>query len=80
MNALIDGLNNFLGFNFESTVTLAFGLLSLLGLLLVFGRKFDFVLRVEGFGIPIALFLGLFALLLGPYGPLHLLPQSVTEI
>jgi len=44
------------------------------------GRRFEFALRLERLGIPIALLVGAIALFLGPYGKLHLLSASVTDV
>ena len=51
-----------------------------MAILLTMGRRLEFALRFERIGIPIALLVGAIALFLGPYGKLHLLPESVTDI
>ncbi len=56
------------------------GLFLLLGLLLVLGRRLELAIKLERLGIPIALLVGLFLLLIGPYGPIPLMPQAVTDI
>ncbi len=66
--------------NVLPTFWLAIGLLFLLGFLLSFGRRLEPALRLEKFGIPIALLAGFGALLIGPYGVFHLLPSSVEDI
>ena len=37
-------------------------------------------MKLERFGIPTALLVGLFALFIGPYGPISVLPESVTDV
>ncbi len=59
---------------------LAIGLLCLLGLILITGRRLDFVLRLEQIGIPVALVAGSIALFIGPYGLAPILPERVTDI
>ncbi len=60
--------------------SLATGLLFLLVFLLVIGRRLGPAIQLERLGIPIALLAGLIGLCLGPYGPVQLLPQSITDI
>ncbi len=59
---------------------LSLTILGLLGLLLIFGRRLEPAIRLERLGIPIALLVGLIGLLIGPYGPIPLMPQSVTDL
>ncbi|WP_320676952.1 sodium:solute symporter [Prochlorococcus sp. MIT 1300] len=59
---------------------LAITLLCLLIFLLSLGRRLEPALKLERVGIPIALLLGTLALFLGPYGPVSLFPQKVTDI
>ncbi len=61
-------------------VWLALFLLGPISILLGIGRKLQPALKLEQLGVPIALVAGLIGLLIGPYGPLPLLPQSVEEI
>ncbi len=55
-------------------------LLFLLGILLTLGRRLEPALKLERIGIPIALLVGFAALLIGPYGPIPLLKESVTDV
>tara|TARA_Y100001968_G_scaffold121683_1_gene110712 strand:+ start:694 stop:2076 length:1383 start_codon:yes stop_codon:yes gene_type:complete len=80
MNELFEQLKGFIHFNTISSLAIAFGLLALLGLLLSFGKRLDSAMKLERFGIPIALLFGVFGILFGPYGTLPLLTQSVTDI
>ena len=77
MEALFESLKIL---NAIPTLAIALGLLFLVGVLLVFGRRLDYAMRLERFGIPIALLVGFFALCIGPYGPFSFLPEEVTEI
>ncbi len=61
-------------------IFVATGLLIVFAILLTIGRKFDSALKLERLGIPISIVFGIFALLIGPYGPSTLLPQSITDI
>tara|TARA_Y100001968_G_scaffold333371_1_gene395796 strand:+ start:920 stop:2305 length:1386 start_codon:yes stop_codon:yes gene_type:complete len=61
-------------------LAVALGLLFLVGGLLTFGRRLEYAMRLERFGIPIALIVGILALCIGPYGPFSFLPKEVTEI
>ncbi len=73
----------FLGFLQQKTLTgfwLSISLLLILGLLLLVGRRLEPAIQLERLGIPIALLFGFIALLLGPYGPLPLMPQRVTDL
>ncbi len=63
-----------------TTFGLAFVLLILLAFLLGLGRKLEPAIRLEQFGIPIALVAGLLGLILGPYGFFPVLPKGVTDI
>ncbi len=59
---------------------IAISLLLIIGILLTTGRRFESALRLERIGIPIALLVGIIALLIGPYGLVPVLPQGVTDI
>ena len=80
-------MNNFLQvlkktFLFDSLpqLIISFGFLLIFAVLLIIGRRFESALRLERLGIPISILFGIFALLIGPYGPQPLLPQSITDI
>ena len=59
---------------------IALSFLSVFAILLILGRRLDYALKLERLGIPISLFFGTFALLIGPYGPKPFLPESITAI
>ena len=80
MNEAFKGLKGFIPFNAIPSLVVAFGLLALLGILLSFGKRLDSAMRLERFGVPTALLFGVFGLCIGPYGPLPLLPESVTDV
>ena len=73
----------FLGFeglyeiNAIPTLVLSLGLLGLIGILLMLGRRLDSAMKLERFGIPIALLIGAIGFLIGPYGTFSLLPERV---
>ncbi len=59
---------------------ISLGCLFVFAILLIIGRRLDSALSLERLGIPISLFFGTFALLIGPYGPQPILPESITDI
>ena len=80
MNEALLDLKTFINFNAFPSLFVSFGLLVLLGVLLSFGKRLDSAMKLERFGIPIALLFGFSTLCIGPYGPFPLLPESVTDI
>ncbi len=80
MDSVFESLLRLANLNAMPGLALSFGLLILLGILLAVGRRLDAALQLERLGIPVALLVGLLALLLGPYGPIALLSESVTDI
>ena len=62
------------------TLLLSLGLLGLIGILLILGRRLDSAMKLERFGIPIALLVGLIGFLIGPYGAFSLLPERILNI
>ena len=80
MNDFSEELINFIPLNAIFPISIAFGLLVLLGSLLSFGRRLESAMTLERFGIPTALLVGFLALCIGPYGPLPILPKFVTDI
>ena len=61
------------------TLILSLGLLGIIGILLTLGRRLDSAMKLERFGIPIALLVGAIGFLIGPYGPFALLPERVLN-
>jgi ESS family glutamate:Na+ symporter len=61
------------------TLVLSLGLLGLIGILLTLGRRLDSAMKLERFGIPIALLIGAIGFLIGPYGTFSLLPARVLK-
>ncbi len=80
MNLLVQNLKLYIQSHVLPGFFIAFILLLIIGFLLSLGRNLDPAVKLERLGIPIALLLGLLSILIGPYGPLPLLPQSVTDI
>ena len=80
MNDFSEELISFIPLNAILPISIAFGLLVLLGSLLSFGRRLESAMTLERFGIPTALLVGFLALCIGPYGPLPILPKFVTDI
>ncbi len=74
---------SFIGFieiNSASTLLLAFGLLVVLGIILSLGRRMESAMKLERFGIPIALLAGVIGFVVGPYGAFPLLPSGVMNV
>ena len=51
----------------------------IIGLLLIFGRKIKLAVQLERFGLPIAVISGIFGIVVGPYGALHLLSNETID-
>ena len=80
MDSPQDKFGLFLHFNAFPSVFWALVFLALLGLLLGLGRRLEPALKLERLGIPIALLVGIIALLIGPYGILPLMPHEIADI
>lgn len=80
MNEFILGFDDLYNINAIPTILLSVGLLGIIGILLTFGRRLDSAMKLERFGIPIALLVGGIAFVLGPYGPFGILPTPVMDI
>ncbi len=74
------GLENLYKINAIPTLFLSLGLLGITGFLLTLGRRLDSAMKLERFGVPIALLVGALCFLIGPYGPFSLLPERVLNI
>ena len=73
------GLEDLYKNNAIPTLVLSLGLLGIIGILLTLGRRLDSAMKLERFGIPIALLVGALGFLIGPYGPFSLLPERVLN-
>tara|TARA_B100000579_G_scaffold223274_1_gene182718 strand:- start:5703 stop:7088 length:1386 start_codon:yes stop_codon:yes gene_type:complete len=79
MRQLIFGFEGLYKINAIPTLLLSLGLLGVVGILLTLGRRLDSAMKLERFGIPIALFVGAIGFVIGPYGPFSLLPERVMS-
>ncbi len=79
MSQLFFGFDGLYKINAIPTLFLSLGLLGIIGILLTLGRRLDSAMKLERFGIPIALLVGAIGFLIGPYGPLSLLPERVLN-
>ena len=70
----------FFDINSLSTIWLALGILVITGILLSLGRRLKSAMKLERFGIPIALLVGIIGIILGPFGPIPVLPAEVMDI
>ncbi len=80
MNELFVGFDGLFKVNAIPTFTLSLGLLGIIGIFLTLGRRLDSAMKLEQFGIPIALLIGAIGFFIGPYGPFSLLPERVLKI
>ena len=80
MSKLFLGFEDLYKINAIPTLALSIGLLGLIGIFLTLGKKLDSAMKLERFGIPIALLVGAIGFLIGPYGPFSLLPERVMSI
>ena len=79
MIQLFSGFEELYKNNATPTLVLSLGLLGIIGILLTLGRRLDSAMKLERFGIPIALLVGAIGFLIGPYGPFSLLPERVLK-
>ncbi len=80
MSQLFFSFEDLYKINAIPTLVLSIGLLGIIGILLTLGRRLDSAMKLERFGIPIALLVGAIGFLIGPYGPFSLLPERVLNI
>ena len=73
------GFEDLYKINAIPTLVLSLGLLGIIGILLTLGRRLDSAMKLERFGIPVALLVGAIGFLIGPYGPFSLLPERVLN-
>ena len=73
------GLEDLYKINAIPSLVLSIGLLGIIGILLTLGRRLDSAMKLERFGIPIALLIGALGFLIGPYGAFSLLPERVMS-
>ncbi len=52
----------------------------IIGFLLIFGRKLNFAIQLERYGLPIAVLCGILGILIGPYGIFNVLSKETTDI
>ena len=79
MSQLFFGFEGLYKINAIPTLLLSLGLLGIIGILLTLGRRLDSAMKLERFGIPIALVVGAIGFFIGPYGPFSLLPERVLN-
>ena len=79
MSQLFFGFEGLYKINTIPTIVLSLGLLGIIGILLTLGRRLDTAMKLERFGIPIALLVGAIGFFIGPYGPFSLLPERVLN-
>ena len=79
MSQLFFGFEGLYKINAIPTLLLSLGLLGIIGILLTLGRRLDSAMKLERFGIPIALLVGAIGFLIGPYGAFSLLPERVLN-
>ena len=68
--------NNF----FSDSLMVSLTAFLVIGILLIFGRRLNVAIKLERYGLPIAVICGFLGIFLGPYGLLHLFSVETTEI
>ena len=79
MSQLFFGFEGLYKINAIPTLLLSLGSLGIIGIILTLGRRLDSAMKLERFGIPIALLIGAIGFLIGPYGAFSLLPERVLK-
>ena len=69
--------NNYI---FSESLLISLVVILFIGFLLVFGRRLNFAIRLERYGLPIAVICGLIGIIIGPYGLLHIFSKETTNI
>ena len=67
-------------FFFSDSFLISIAGLLFICLLLVFGKRLNFAIKLERFGLPIAVICGILGILIGPYGIFHILSKEITDI
>ncbi len=76
MNFLFFGKNNIvLGPYLVSSLSIF-----IICFLLIFGKRLNFAIKLERFGLPIAVVCGIVGLMIGPYGPFEVLSKETTDV
>ena len=65
---------------FSNSLFVSFLVLLIITFLLIFGRKINLAIKLERFGLPIAVLCGILGILFGPYGFLNLFSQETIDI
>ena len=69
--------NNYI---FSDSLFISLVVILLIGFLLIFGKRLNFAIQLERYGLPIAVICGLLGILIGPYGILHIFTKETTDI
>ncbi len=69
--------NNYI---FSNSLFISLIVILLIGFFLIFGRRLNFAIQLERYGLPIAVICGVFGILLGPYGFLHVFSKDTTDV
>ncbi len=69
--------NNYI---FSNSLFISLVVIFLIGFLLIFGRRLNFAIQLERYGLPIAVLCGFFGILIGPYGLLHVFSKETTDV
>ncbi len=69
--------NNYI---FSDSFLISFVVILFIGFLLVFGRRLNFAIQLERYGLPIAVICGVLGILIGPYGFFHIFSKGTTDV
>ena len=65
---------------FSNSIFVSLFVILLIGFLLIFGRRLNFAIQLERYGLPIAVICGVLGILIGPYGFLHIFSKETTDV
>ena len=69
--------NNYI---FSDSLLISLVVILFIGFLLIFGRRLNFAIQLERYGLPIAVICGFIGILIGPYGLLHVFSKETTDV
>ena len=65
---------------FSKSLFISLVVILLIGFLLIFGRRLNFAIQLERYGLPIAVICGILGILIGPYGIFHIFSKETTSV
>ena len=65
---------------FSNSLIISVSVFLIICFLLLFGRRFKFAVKLERFGLPIAVLSGIAGISIGPFGLIHVLSKETTNV